>query len=149
MKTLIIAVLLVAASSLQARVGETRTQITARYGKGELSDYQRLSGAETMKYHHGNFQIEVVFADDKSIWEIIKREDHLIDKDDIKLLLEANKDPGTTWTFKRRDGQWQRSGEPKLVAYLWPQHEDFFCIKNPDACDAVGTADKTDKLKGF
>ncbi len=149
MKTLSFLLLLLTLASVQARLGETRKEITTRYGGGELSDCQRLRGAETMKYHFGNFQIEVVFSGDKSIWEIFKREDRLIDEEDIAILMEANRAPGTYWIYQRNANRWERTGSPQLIGYLWPQHEDFFTIKDPLACDNAALPNKSDTLKGF
>ena len=67
---LILTVLVLFTTSAFARLDETREQIDKRYGQGTRSDIQRLDGAETIKYHFNNFQIEVVFHDNKSIWEI-------------------------------------------------------------------------------
>ncbi len=65
-QVLILTALLLFTTSAFARLGETREQITKRYGPGTRFDIQRLTGAETMVYHYDNFEIEVVFHNDKS-----------------------------------------------------------------------------------
>lgn len=145
---LLLATFVASTNSALARIGETRPEIDKRYGEGKRSDIQRLEGAETIKYHLNNFQIEVVFHDNKSIWEIVQRQDRLIDSDDIKILLKANSTDGRSWRFYRLDHRWGRSGEPLYVAYLWPGHEDYFCIEDVKACEALQNSDAGD-LKGF
>jgi hypothetical protein len=78
---LVLTAVVVSTHSALARIGETRKEIDQRYGEGKRSDYQRLAGAETIKYHFNNFQVEVVFHDHKAIWEIFQRQDRLIEAD--------------------------------------------------------------------
>lgn len=158
----------VAFSAVSARVGETKQEIDVRYGAGEKSNIQRLPGAETFKYLKNNFQIEVVMLNGKSIWEIFQRKDKLITDDDIKDLLKANvalpensdansskssswTEPNgetkRTWYFNRQKQRWERSGKPRFVAYRWPGHEDYFCIKDVEACDAQEA--KAQGVSGF
>ncbi|MFZ0826338.1 MAG: hypothetical protein WAO02_02850 [Verrucomicrobiia bacterium] len=145
---LLLTALLTSTHSAFARIGETRQEIDRRYGEGKRSDIQRLEGAETIKYHLNNFQIEVVFHDNKSIWEIAQRQDRLIDSDDIKILLKANSADGRTWHFYRLNHRWERPGDPLYIAYLWPGHEDYFCIEDVKACEALQNSEGGD-LKGF
>lgn len=135
-------------SSVYARVGETREEIKARYGDGKRSEMQRLDGAETIKYSFKNFQIEVVFYDDKSVWEIVHRQDKLIDKDDVRLLLKANSMKDSTWRFNRLGNRWERSGTPMIIGYFWPGHEDYFSVEDVKACEAIQNLG-VDDLKGF
>ena len=145
---LLLATFVVSTNSAFGRIGETRQEIDQRYGDGKRSDIQRLEGAETIKYHLNNFQIEVVFHDNRSIWEIAQRQDRLMDADDVKILLKANSADGRTWHFYRLDHRWERSGDPLYIAYLWPGHEDFFCIEDVKACEALQNCEASD-LKGF
>jgi hypothetical protein len=145
---LILTTLVVSTNYAAARIGETRQEIDKRYGEGKRSDIQRLEGAETIKFQFDNFQVEVVFHDNKSIWEIVQRHDRLIDSGDIRSLLKANSTDDRTWHFYRLKHRWERSGSPLYTAYLWPGHEDFFCIENVGACEALQNNEAID-LKGF
>jgi len=134
---------LLATLTAEARIGETPQEITARYGEGRKSnDRLKVSGAETWTYSKAGFTIEVVFLGDKSIWEIIQREGTAITDEDIKGLLKLYDTPATNWRLDRKEIRWERGGKPKLVAYRWPGHPDFFCIKDIEACD---TAEKKAK----
>jgi hypothetical protein len=133
---------LVLANTALGRLGESEKEITARFGGGQPSDIQRQTGAQTMKYFKNVFQIEVVISQGKSIWEIYQKQggSGAFPEADIKNLLEAYKEPKETkrtWRYDRREKRWESSGKPKLIAYLWPGHEDFFCIKDSAACDAL------------
>ena len=143
MKHAFIALALIAAQPSHARIGETAQEITARFGQGNKSG-DRLSapGAETYKYEKSGFFVEVVLLNGTSVWEIFKRKDQNITDDDIKAFLKLYDSPATTWRFDRKDKRWERSGKPKLVAYKWPGHEDFFCIKDIELC---GGAEKKGK----
>jgi len=145
---LILAALVAATTSAFARIGETRQEIDKRYGEGKRDDIQRLDGAESIKYHFSNYQIEVVFHDNKSIWEIFQRQDRVIESDDIRIFLKANAGDGRTWHYDRLNHRWERSGDPLYIGYLWPGHEDFFCIEDVKACEAIQNSDASD-LKGF
>jgi hypothetical protein len=147
--TLTLAAFVLSTASAFARIGETREQIDKRYGAGTHSDYQRLDGAETIKYHFNNFQVEVVFDGGKSIWEIFHRLDRGMDAGDIKMVLKANAGEGHAWHSDRLNHRWNRTGSPQLIGYLWPGHEDFFCIEDVKACDAVQDGEATDPTEGF
>ncbi len=146
--TLTLAAFILSSASAFARIGETREQIDKRYGTGTHSDYQRLDGTETIKYHFNNYQVEVVFNDNKSIWEIYQRQGRLIDATDLRMLMKANAD-GKTWHSDRLNHRWNRTGSPQLIGYLWPGHEDYFCIEDVKACDAVQDGEATDPTDGF
>ena len=149
MRTLfaILALIFMNAAATFARVGETQHEITARYGAGGLSDIQRMPGAETYKYFKDNFQIEVVIYEGKSIWEIIQRQDadKMITDAQIKDILNVYKEGGHTWFFDQRLKRWERSNKPKYVAYRWPGHEDYLCVKDLAACDALEKGSKGSK----
>lgn len=144
---LILASLLAFTTSAFARLGETREQIDKRYGEGTRSDIQRLEGAETIKYHFNNFEIEVVFHGNKSIWEIF-HQGNVISTRDIKMLLKANAGDGLTWQYEGSNHGWERSGSPKYIGYLWPGHEDYFCIEDVKAIEAIQNSDASE-LGGF
>ncbi len=137
-QVLILTALVLFTTSAFARLGETREQIDKRYGEGTRSDIQRLEGAETIKYHFNNFQIEVVLHDNKSIWEICHGN---INTRDIKMFLKANADDGHTWHYEGKSHQWERSGSPNYIGYSWPGHEDFFCIQDVKAIEAIQNSD--------
>lgn len=135
-----------------ARLGETEKDIVARFGEGQPSDIQRQVGAQTLKFLKNGIQIEVVIYQGKSVWEIYQKKDGsgAFPEADIKNLLDAYKEPKETkrtWRYDRRDKRWESAGKPKYVAYLWPGHEDFFCIKDLTVCEVL---DKTGAgTKGF
>jgi hypothetical protein len=134
--TLAIALLLVQPTS--ARIGENRKEVVARYGNGEkFRDRLTAAGAETFRYEKSGFIIDVVFLDGKSVMEVIHRKDKTITDDDIKDLLKLYDSPSTNWRFDRKEKRWERGGKPKLVAFREPGHDDFFFIKDIEACDAV------------
>ena len=62
--------------------------------------------------------------------------------DVINDLLKVNTAPGTAWQFRRQTNRWERSGTPKLVAYKWPGHPGFFCIKDLKACEEAEKKNK-------
>lgn len=122
--------------SAHARVGETAKEITARYGDGRKAQTQRLAGAETFEYEKNDFYVEVVLLDGKSVLEIYAHRKGTTE-DVIKELLKVNGNAGAAWHFDRKANRWERGGTPKLVAYRWPGHPDFFCIKDLKACEAA------------
>jgi len=145
---LLVSAFVLSTASAFARIGETREQIDKRYGQGNPSDYQRLNGAETIKYHFNNFQVEVVFHEGKSIWEIYQRQGRLIDARDIRMLMKANATDGHTWHYDGMRRQWERSGSPQFIGWFWPGHEDFFCIQDVKAIESVQNSEAGD-LDGF
>jgi hypothetical protein len=144
MKALVtVLTILLCTHALQARLGETEAEIKARYGDGQLSDIQRQPGAQTFKHFKNGFQIEVVISQGKSVWEIMQRQGGSgeFPEADIKNILDGyKKEMKRSWRFDRRDNRWESAGKPKYVAYLWPDHEDFFCIKDLTACDELDKA---------
>ena len=110
--------------SAHGRVGETEKEIAARYGEGKRADNQRIPGAVTSAYTK-----EVVILDGKSVLEIFARKGGTTEAA-IQELLPMNSLPDATWRFDKKANRWERSGTPKLVAYRWPGHPEFFCIKN-------------------
>ncbi len=128
-------------SSMQARVGETQKEISARYGEGKKAQTQRLAGGETFEYRKNDFYVEVVLLDGKSVLEIYAHRQGTTD-DVIKEILKTNSTGEATWHFDRKANRWERGGTPKLVAYRWPSHPDFFCIKDIKACEAAEKKNK-------
>ena len=124
-----------------ARVGETQKEITARYGEGKKAETQRLAGAETFAYTRDDCYIEAVILDGKSVLLIFAPKAGTTDPV-IKELLQMNSLPGTTWRFDKKANRWERSGTPKLVAYRWPGHPEFFCIKDLKACEEAEKKNK-------
>lgn len=140
MKTILLILTLVTCltGSVFARVGETRQQIDTRYGQGtKTNDRLTAPGVETWKFDKAGYQIEVILLNGKSIWEVFHRKGQLISDEDVKGLIDLYDTTTTNWRFDRKDKQWKRSGKPKLIAYRWPGHEDYFCIKDVDACEAA------------
>jgi hypothetical protein len=133
---------------VHARVGETEKEITARYGEGKKADNQRLAGAVTSAYKKDEFDVEVVLLNGKSVMEIYAHKKGMTE-DVIKELLKVNTEPGTAWLFRRKTNRWERSGTPQLVAHRWPDHPDFFCIKDLKAHDnAIAKASLITQLVG-
>lgn len=139
--TAIVATFVLSASFAQARVGETLKEIAARYGDGKKADTQRLAGAVTYAYKKEDFYVEVVILKGRSVLELYAHTKGMTD-DIIKELLTINSTGLTPWHFARKTGRWERQGTPKLVAYRWPNHPDFFCIKDLDACEAAEKQNK-------
>ena len=134
------AALLTAAPS-QARVGESQKEITERFGEGKKADAQRLPGTESFIYDKNDFNVEVVMYEGKSIMEIYVHRKGT-NEEVIKDLLKVNTPTGTSWRFDRKESKWQRDGKPKLSAYRWPGHPDFFCIKDVEVCATVEKKNK-------
>src|SRR5204863_173525 len=132
---------LLAVASAHARVGETQKQIATRYGDGKKAQTQRLAGAETFEYTKDDFYVEVVMLDGKSVLEIYAHKTGTTD-DVIKELLKVNSSAEATWHFDRKANRWERGGTPKLVAYRWPAHAEFCCIKDLKACEAAEKKNK-------
>ena len=144
MKAYIVTILSVVSlcHSLHARVGETDQEIKVRFGEGGPSDIQRQVGAKTLKFIKNNFQVEVVLHNGRSIWEIYRRLDvgGEMPAVDVQNILDGYKAQKRTWRFDRREKRWDSSTKPKLIAHLWPGHEDHFSIKDVEACEALDKA---------
>ena len=141
LRIVIMTAVFLAAVSAHARVGETQKQIATRYGDGKKAQSQRLAGAETFEYSKDDFYVEVVILEGKSVWEIYAHKKGTTD-DVIKELLKVNSRAEATWHFDRKANRWERGGTPKLVAYRFPGHPDFFCIKDLKACEAAEKKNK-------
>ena len=137
----LVTALLLAAATAHARVGETEKEIAARYGIGKKAQSQRLAGAETLEYRKDDTYVEVVLYGGKSVLEIYAPKNGTTD-DFIKDLLKLNSKAGATWRFDRKANRWERRGTPKLVAFRWPGHPDFFSIKDLKACEAAEELNK-------
>src|SRR6478752_211796 len=100
----------------QARVGESKAQIDMRYGDGnKIRDRLKGPGATTFQYKKNNYTIEVVFVDEKSILEVLHRDDKDITDDDIKEINKLNAD-GHGWSYDRKEQLWKR-GDRKLESF--------------------------------
>ncbi|MGC3992202.1 MAG: hypothetical protein QM796_21410 [Chthoniobacteraceae bacterium] len=136
-------------SSASARIGETAEQILTRYGQGKkVEDRLIATGAETWKYDKGDFNIEVVFINGVSAWEIFSRKGKLLSDDDIKDLLKVNTIEATSWRYDRRENRWERGGRPKLFAYKEPGHPEQFSIRDPALIEAAEKKNEIEK-SGF
>lgn len=137
--TLLISTLLILCGlPAAARVGETQAEVDARYGAGQKSGNRvKAEGAQSWTYSKAGFVIEVEFIDGKSVCEVLHGEDKMISDNDIRALLKLYDSPSVTWRFDKKQGRWERGGKPKLIAYRWPGHPDFFVIKDVEVCDAA------------
>jgi hypothetical protein len=135
MKTLLIGIAVVSISILhaQARIGETRAQIAARYGNGKAIR-ERLPETVQMEYHKNGFTIQIVFFNDRSIWELFKRDDTQITDGDIDGLLEIF--AAGHWTWDERSRAWI-SPDRKLQADRQPGHPDFLSVRDMQTVTAI------------
>lgn len=132
------ALLLFWAVGVEARVGETKTEIEARYGNGDKSGNRvKAEGAESWTYKKAGFIIEVEIIDGKSVHEVLQGDGKFISDEDIKAVMKLYDSPSTTWRFDKKENRWKRSGKPKLEAYRYPGHPDFFVIRDAEVCDAA------------
>ena len=122
--------------SAQARIGETKAQIDVRYGDGhKIRDRIKGPGATTFQYKKNNYTIEVVFVDDKSILEVLHRDDKDITDDDIKDIIKLNQE-ASSWSYDRKDQVWKRR-DKKLEAFREPGHPQFLFIQDIAAVTAL------------
>lgn len=125
--------------SAVARLGETEKEIEARFGEVKPSGLQRQPGAQTFKYFMNGFEIQVVFDQGKSIWEIFHKKDGsgAFAESDIKNLLDGYKEPKEpknpkapnklneptepkrTWRFDRRENRWESPESPSTSPIEW------------------------------
>ena len=63
------------------------------------------------------------------------------------MLLKANVGE-QSWHYDGLNHRWERSGDSKYIGYSWPGHEDYFCIEDVKACEAIQNSAAAD-LKGF
>ena len=139
-------VLALIATSAHARIGETREEITLRYGEGKKDDAPRIPGTERFNYSKNGFDIEVMFAAGKSVMEVFHRKDKEITDDDIKGLLKVTA-ASQSWTFNKKNNQWMRR-DRKVRAFRQPGHSDYFFIQDTAAVKNTDTAGEG-KFEGF
>lgn len=140
------AVLLFWTVGVEARVGETKEKIEARYGNGEESGI-KAEGAESWTYKKAGFIIEVEFIDGKSVHEVLQGDGKFISDEDVNAVMKLYDTPSTTWRFDKKTNRWKRSGKPKLEAYRYPGHPDFFVIRDVEVCDAAEKKTKAAEKK--
>ena len=87
-----------------------------------------------MEYHKSGFTIQIVFHNDRSIWEFFKRDDTLITDSDIDGILE--KFAVGHWTWDERDRGWI-SQDRRLQARREPGHPDFLSARDMQAVKAI------------
>jgi hypothetical protein len=142
MKKLLLGMALLVAATLTsyARIGETRAEISARYGAGEqIRD--RLPETTQFEYHKNGFTMQIVFQNGQSIWEFFKREDTDItdaDMEGLRALLAAGR-----WTWDESGNCWI-SQDGRLKARREPGHPDFFSTQDIQAVKAIEDRHKAD-----
>lgn len=86
------------AAPCQARLGETRAQTDARYGKGRDLEKGITDRFLIGKYFDGNYRITITFLDGKSASEVYARKDgNDLTGDEIQKILDANS-LGSEWS---------------------------------------------------
>lgn len=113
-----------------AHLGETKTEIAKRLGKGKT--YRSRAGWEQREYPKNGMTTYVVFANDKSIWELTKRNDKKISDSDIQALLKDAATSGHPFIWQA-DQKCYLSDGGKVRAQRQPRHDDFFSILNVEA----------------
>jgi len=122
----VFAMALASTLTAHARIGETRAQIDARYGNGkQIRD--RLPETVQLEYHSGGFTIDVVFFNDRSVWELFKREDTLITDGDIDRVLNVL--AVGRWRWDEKMCCWI-SPDGTMSASRQPGHPDFLSTKD-------------------
>lgn len=122
---------LMAFSSAIGRLGETKQEIITRYGQGQVSDIQRLTGAQTDKYFKNGFQIEIVMDQGKSIWEIIQRQDgggEIPDKD-VKNILDGYKESKRTWRYDRQKNSGRAEASQSISPIVGPDTKTTYVLR--------------------
>jgi hypothetical protein len=142
-------------ASATAHLGESKTEIARRLGKGK--SYRSRGGWEQREYPKNGMTTYVVFANDKSIWELTKRNDKKISESDIQALLKDAATPGHPFIW-HADQKCYLSDGGKVRAQRQPRHDDFFSILNVEAVTGLEdvsefvclgkTADEVDQRYG-
>lgn len=117
-----------------ARLGESKTEIARRLGKGKT--YRSRGGLEQREYPKNGMTTYVVFANDKSIWELTKRDARKISDDDIQEILKDAAKGGHPLIW-HADQKCYLSDDGKVKAQRQPRHDDFFSIMNIEAVTAL------------
>ena len=129
-RSLIFVALTALAATATAHVGENKTEIARRLGKGKT--YRSRGGWEQREYPKNGMTTYVIFANDKSIWELTKRNDKKISDNDIQDLLKDASTGGHQFTW-HADQKCYLRDDGKVKAERQPRHDDFFSIMNVEA----------------
>jgi hypothetical protein len=118
MKSLSALALLVATQSVIARVGETETQIEARYGK-KVFDLPTEFGT-ARGYAHAGMAIAVTFLDGRSVEEIYHKDsDAVFSENEIAVFAKFNGGDRFVWNQEESDNPdrivWRRSAGLVMV----------------------------------
>jgi hypothetical protein len=136
---LVIALLMAGVCSLQARIGETVTQITTRYGQA-YNNYQSPHGETCGEYRLRDIIIVVTFFKDVSISESYHHVSGGQLKDsEIDALLKVNSSGGK-WEKKDKIGNaWNilKDGQPAAAAEYNPKNATLI-VKQEDNGDMSG-----------
>jgi hypothetical protein len=129
-----IVVLTACTTHATAHLGESPTEIGRRLGKGKA--YRSRGGWEQREYPKNGMTTYVVFGNNKSIWELTKRNDSLItDSDILSLLKDASAGgPQMVW---HADQKCYLTDDGKIKAERQPRHDDFFSIMDLGAIKAL------------
>ena len=113
-----------------AHLGETKSEISKRLGKGQA--FRPRGGWEQRAYPKNGLTTYVVFVNDKSIWELTKRNDKKITDSDIQALLKDASTGGHHFIWHAAQNCYLRD-DGKVKAERQPRHDDFFSIMNIEA----------------
>ena len=130
MKYAIVATITILLGTLpaQCRIGESMSQLTARFGPGKKDNGTvRMAGNDQYYFEKDGIGIECVMANDKCVMEVFHNLGPKITDHDIRELLKTEED-GHTWGFSPAKKRWLRS-DNKLQAYRQPGHDDFLFIE--------------------
>jgi len=116
-----------------AHLGETKAEIARRLGKGKT--YRSRGGWEQREYPKNGLTTYVVFVNDKSIWELTKRNDKKITDSDIQALLKDASTGGHHFIWYAAQNCYLLD-DGKVKAERQPRHDDFFSIMNIEAIAA-------------
>jgi hypothetical protein len=121
--------LVIAATSAQCRIGETLSELNARFGgEGKKNTaHIRMAGHDQWYFEKDGFGVQCVMTDDKCVMEVYHRIGQLINDGNINDLLKAEAD-GHTWGFDKKTARWTRS-DYKLQAFREPGHKDMFYVE--------------------
>ena len=122
------------------RIGESLTELTARFGQGKKDNGTiRMAGHDQYYFEKNGTGIECVMENDKCVMEIFHNLGPKITDHDIRELLKSEED-GHTWGFSPAKKRWLRS-DNKLQAYRQAGHDDFLFVEVISAKKTVGQPD--------
>ncbi len=117
-----------------AHIGESKAEIARRLGKGKT--HRSRGGLEQREYAKNGMTTFVVFANDKSIWELTKRDAKKISDTDIQDILKDASKGGHQFVWNAGEKCYLRD-DGKVRAERQPRHDDFFSMLNIDAVTAL------------